>query len=624
MFVSSLIERFDMSNSFKLIPAAPYPLGLSEQNGIYHVSYIFENAKECGLILYIDEVEHKIPFDKNCKMGNLYSAIIDGDLPDTFSYHLFKDDAILDDPYMKNQDNNSDSAIKKAFVKTTKEDWDLYWNPCNHYSYAERIIYMLHVKGFTQHKNSQVKLANRGTYDGIIQKIMYMKSFGTTTVLLMPIYSFDDNLNKKNEAIIKSKELDMNDAVKTYTIDFDVKGNGIAPKKNYWGYSDGNYYLPNQNYAATKDSVVEFKNLIKTIHGSKMEVFLQFYFDEKKSVREILDILIYWKQEYHIDGFELIGPDIPLKQIVNEPALCDTPILSDRNDISADDMNQQVGYMNHDWMRQFRCFLKGDNHSGYNAAMAIKNGGFTDTSYANIHYIAKQNTMRLADLVSYHDKYNEDNGENNRDGETENYSWNCGIEGFTKKRNIVALRNKQMLNALCFVYLSQGTPLIYSGDEFGNTQFGNNNPYCQDNDISYLKWSTSKTAKRMIEFTIELSQIRKKYPIITGKIPYKGTDYLSVGYPDISIHGEEAWKNDLLIGSYHFGVLYNNYYADESDDTLVYVGYNMHWEPHDLALPKLTDHKKWEMILATDDTAKVDDTKVHVPERSVVVLKSVK
>jgi len=230
------------------------------------------------------------------------------------------------------------------------------------------------------------------------------------------------------------------------------------------------------------------------------------------------------------------------------------------------------------------------------------------------------------DLVSYDVKHNEANGENNRDGNNYNYSWNCGVEGPTRKKTILDLRKKQIKNALALLLLSQGVPKILSGDEIGNTQYGNNNPYCQDNEISCIDWSGEKKNKDILDYTKMLIQLRKEHNILHHKKELKIMDYYSCGYPDLSYHGKQAWYPEFENYNRQIGIMYCGKYAvnkNGKEDDFIYVAYNMHWIEHEFALPNLPKNKKWHAVM--DTSAKVTELKniqksIKVNGRSVIIL----
>ena len=401
-------------------------------------------------------------------------------------------------------------------------------------------------------------------------------------------------------------------------------------KTNYWGYTADNQYFAVKGSYAMGNPEQEFYQLVESCHKEGMELFLQIYFPENTSLRMIEDVLLYWKLEYGVDGFHLMGASIPVRELMESAVLADTYLLFENIDDKLVDKWNYCGVISSGFMYDMRNFLKGDSSVGFQVAFHIRKQMETGGA---IHFMAKQDTMRLIDMVSYQEKHNLSNGEDNRDGTDYNCSWNCGVEGKTRKKQILALRKKQMKNAMCLLFLSQGTPLLYGGDEFGNSQDGNNNPYCQDNDISYIKWNELSKQKELYDFTKTLINLRKSYPILKGAVSFQGTDYGAYGIPDISFHGKEAWRNhsQTLV----FGVMYNNRYANPGDESFLYVAYNMHWEKQQLALPKLPCKKKWSCILSTEegwqtstaeDSVSPDSRKIcdvlQIPARTVMVLKA--
>ena len=238
--------------------------------------------------------------------------------------------------------------------------------------------------------------------------------------------------------------------------------------------------------------------------------------------------------------------------------------------------------------------------------------------------------MTLKDMVSYDYKHNEDNGEANKDGNSYNCSWNCGEEGNTRKKKVLDLRMRQIKNAMCMLLISQSTPLIFMGDEFGNSQQGNNNPYCQDNRITWLDWTNMEKNREIFEFWKELIQLRQSHPILRPCAEFKIMDYISCGYPDLSYHGQSAWRPQTDYNSRHIGIMYCGKYAKRdrvADDDFFYVAMNMHWEPHELALPKLPKGLVWSICVKTcENTVEVvgeEDSFVRtIPARSIVVYKS--
>ncbi|MDE6663901.1 MAG: hypothetical protein K2K46_11255 [Lachnospiraceae bacterium] len=597
-----------MQKTFNITSSSIYPLGVCFIPEGLHIALVCEDMQDSGILLF--DKKHKdgvkIPFFKEFRKGNIYSILLKGYHDTSCSYLFYHGEELYQDPYARALDNDrkyGELTNIPSRCKVYKSNYD--WEDDNTLSipYEDSIFYMLHVRGFTKHRSSEVR--NKGTYAGIVEKIPYLKELGITAVLLMPSYEFDEVFHEDKQYISMEdaaaayKELPKDEAAKE----------SEAPRINYWGYQEGLYFLPKNAYAASKDAITEFKDMVKALHKNGIEVMMQFYLPPTLTYVKILEILYYWLLEYHIDGFQLIGVDIPMQMICKEPLLAETKLLSDK-DIRAAHLSESVGtdaneafrnfgYMNDAFLYDIRKLLKGDANMINNFMYLFKNNA---TNKGIINYIAKQDGFRLADLVSYNDKHNEANGEDNKDGNSYNFSWNCGIEGKSRKKGITNIRMRQMKNALTFVLLAQGTPLIYSGDEFGNTQDGNNNPYCQDNAVCWIKWNMLKTNETLFNYTKELINLRKNHGILHSSTPLRGIDYISCGYPDISFHGKEAWRPDTSFESRSLGVLYCGCYGnpDKTDDSYIYIGINMHWEAKQFGLPKMPKDLEWVKLFSTD------------------------
>ena len=254
--------------------------------------------------------------------------------------------------------------------------------------------------------------------------------------------------------------------------------------------------------------------------------------------------------------------------------------------------------------------------------------------YGVINYMANTNGFSMMDMVSYDTRHNEENGEKNQDGSPYNYSWNCGVEGPTKRKKVMELRKKQLRNAFLLLLLSQGTPLIMAGDEFGNSQSGNNNAYCQDNEVSWLNWNLVRTNQDILEFVKAVIAFRKAHPVFHMPKEPKIMDYLACGFPDVSYHGVKAWCPEFDNFRRQLGIFYCGEYGKRPDgtpDNNFYVAYNMHWEPHEFDLPNLPKKERWHVAFHTDKTDEkgiYPEGKEHqaegkrflVPPRSIVVL----
>ena len=605
-----------MQKSFNVTASSIYPLGARFMADGLHLSLVCEDRKECGVLLYDRNHTHgiRIPFPANFRKGNIHSMLLKGYQDRDCSYLFYHGEEIYQDPYALSIENNrkyGERAKHQPRCKVLCDDYDWEGDVPLTIPFEDSVFYMLHVRGFTKHRTSGVE--HKGTYAGIVEKIPYLKELGITAVLLMPAYEFDEVFREDKQ------NMSMEQAAASYKeLPVDLSSEKDVPIRiNYWGYQEGLYLLPKHAYSSSKDAISEFKDMVKALHQNGIEVLMQFYLPPELSYVQILCILNNWVLKYHIDGFQLMGIDIPMQMLCKEPLFAQTKLIGERdyeilpisenNRISKESISngesayRNFGYMNDIFLYDIRKFLKGDSGM-INSFIYLNRNNSTDKGIIN--YIAKQDGFRLADLVSYNDKHNEANGEDNQDGISQNYSWNCGIEGKSRKKNILDLRMRQMKNALTFVLMSQGTPLIYGGDEFGNSQEGNNNPYCQDNPVCWIKWNMLKSNEELFKYTKELIALRKEHKILHSGTLLKGIDYISCGYPDISLHGKDAWRPDTSRESRSLGILYCCKYGthdgDKADDSYIYIGINMRWESRVLGLPKMPKGLSWVKLFSTE------------------------
>ncbi len=423
---------------------------------------------------------------------------------------------------------------------------------------TDTIIYELHVRGFTRHHSSKVSCP--GTYEGIREKIPYLKALGITAVELMPVTEFDENDN-------------------VFT---DPKTGKVL--KNFWGYNPVSFFALKSGYAARPpDHINEFKAMILALHQAGIEVILDMVFNhtgeggydgrtssfrgidnriyyllDRKTreylnfsgcgntmncnhpvVRELIrEALRYWVIEMHIDGFRfdlasILGRDTSgnllanppmIELIAEDPVLRDTKIIAEAWDAAG---LYQVGTFSTDarwaeWNGKFRddvrAFMAG--HENSVAALATRIAGSSDLyqssfrhPFNSINFITSHDGFTLADLVSYNQKHNLPNGEENRDGDNHNISWNSGREGITRDRKIEALRLRRMRTMFVLLFLSQGVPMISSGDEFGHSKKGNNNSWCQDNTINWLNWDLAQKNSGLLRFVEQCIHLRKGHPV---------------------------------------------------------------------------------------------------------------
>ncbi len=376
---------------------------------------------------------------------------------------------------------------------------------------------------------------------------------------------------------------------------------------NYWGYGGGYYFAPKASYSSgrKKNPIQELKTLVRELHKNRLELVVELYFKGTESPSFVLDVVRFWVREYHVDGIHLIG-NVPLQSIGEDPYLSRTKLFATSWDGVDKGKVRHLAEYHDGFMLDMRRFLKGDedqiNRFAINCRKNPERNGI-------INYMANTNGFTMMDMVSYDVKRNEANGEHNRDGSDYNFSWNCGVEGPTKKKKILELRKKQIRNGMLLLFLSQGTPLLLAGDEFGNSQSGNNNAYCQDNEVSWLNWNLLKTNGDLFQFVKSCIEFRKAHPIFHMKKEAVGMDYLGCGNPDMSYHGVKAWRPEFESFRRQIGVLYCGEYGKKSDgtcDEYFFVMYNMHWDLHEFGLPKLPRKRRWHLVVDTGREEKME------------------
>lgn len=610
----------------------PYPLGAQPEPGGVRFSFVSGNP-DCGILLYDaaggKRIE-KIPFAEEDRIGTIYCKTVKGIHPENTCYQFYRGRTIVPDEHARKFVGRSSfgkeqaaSGWKAGFLPETY-DWEN--DSCPRIPYNSAVFYCMHVRGFTRHASSGV--TDKGTFLGIAEKIPYLKEIGITTLELQPAYEFAECAFE-----------DEDKKLRPYSVAEQPDKYSSEKRVNYWGYKKGFYYAPKAAYAAGKDASEEFRRLVKSLHKNGMELVMQFYFPAEINRNEITEILRFWVLEYHVDGFHLMGEKLPVDMIADEPLLADSKLLyygfgqaayaygqEETSPQSGAPKYPHLAEYNDSYLYDMRRFLKGDENM---LGSVLKHMRYIPEKAGRIHYLTNYYGFTLADLVAYDHKHNEANGEENRDGNDYNCSWNCGEEGATRSRKIKALRTKQIKNAMCMLLLSQSTPLIFMGDEFGNSQKGNNNPWCQDNLTAWLDWSGLKKNSELLEFWKQLIAFRKAHPILHPERELRLMDYISCGYPDLSYHGESAWRPQTESYHRHIGLMYCGKYAEtdgQAEDAFLYIALNMHWESHALALPKLPKGMRWETAVMTGDTVKApedadgDNSRVIEPRSMAVFI----
>lgn len=558
-----------------------------------------------------DEEVARIPFENAQVIGNVYAMSVSGLDYSKYYYNFSVDGEIVTDEYAKalSGKKNWGKACDNLKGIIINDDYDWQQDAPLNIPFDETILYRMHVRGFTKHATSKVK--HKGTYLGIVEKIPYLKELGINMIELMPAYEFNE-IKKENATSMKGQ--------------FAIE----SPVLNYWGYTDGYAFAPKASFAWTNTpggEVEEFKYLVRELHKNGIEISMEFFFPQGTNPKLILDCLHYWVMEYHIDGIHANCEEAVMRMVETDNLLCTTKIFTYSFSNNTDFYGRKseirnIANFNDDFMVCARRFIKGDEDMLNTMAYKIK---ANPPGVAVVNYVANHNTFTLYDTVSYDRKYNEANGENNRDGAVYNYSWNCGAEGDTRKRKIMDLRKRQIKNALCLVFLSQGVPMLYAGDEMCNSQKGNNNPYCLDNEISWTNWNTNAMAKEILEFTKNIIAFRKKHKVLHLSQETRQMDYKSYGLPDMSYHGSKAWYADFSHFNRHFSVMYCGKYAlldKAGEEQDIYIAYNMYWENQEFGVPSVRNKKKWHFEFSTDGNKKDCDIDrmYEAPGRSISVL----
>ena len=549
----------------------PFPQGCTVEGQTVNFSVAVPEGQTCELIIY-KKGARASAFSQDMTYsdvaGKLHFLSVVLEQPEDYEYCYKIGGKIVPDPYGKAFSGREHWSVSKGKEKrklrtrivTDTFDWEKSQFP--HLKKEDVIAYSLHVRGFTKHSSSGV--AHKGTFDGVTEKLPYLQKLGINQIHLMPVYEFDENQRHVN----------------------------------YWGYGKAYFFAPKASYAAG-DPVNEMKSLVRQMHLAGIEVILEMPFTEGTTFSLILDCLRYWVMQYHVDGF-IVNP-----YICNPDELAKDPVLAKSKILKKEDGFQNV----------MRRFLKGDEGMIWDVICQLKN---QDTQLYN--YIASHNGFTLCDVVSYDGKHNEANGENNLDGPDYNYSWNCGAEGNSRKKAVNELRKNQIFNAFFLLLFAQGMPCILSGDEFMNTQKGNNNAYCQDNLISWLDWNQLSRQEELYTFVCRLIALRKA---CMKQIAKKSEDTMGrSGIPQISYHGEDAWQMPAGRASRQLGVFYH----EESTEKDFYIAYNMHWLSHSFALPSLPKGMEWvciagtkEGVLDEKEAVPVKDKKVQREERTIKV-----
>jgi glycogen operon protein len=624
----------------------------------------------------------EIPFPDSFRIGHVYSMMVYGLNIETIEYGYrfdgpydpkkglrFDKNRVLLDPFARSISGRSVWGIEPDYTnpfqyrgQIIREDYDWLGDKPLEMHPSDLVIYELHLRSFTQHPASEVRY--RGTYAGLIEKIPYLKALGVNCVELMPIFEFDEFENSREvngrrlvnywgystvgflapkagyaasarfgmEAdelrhMIRTLHQNGIQVILDVVFNHTAEGGEGGPSISFKGIDNRTYYLltPDGGY-------INYSGCGNTMNCNN------------PVVRNLmLGCLIYWVAAFHVDGFRfdlasILSRDEKGVPMMNPPLLesiaCDevlgkTLLIAEAWDAGG---LYQVGTFPaygrwSEWNGMYRdClrrFIKGEAERLPELILRIRG---SDDLYrqrgptASINFVTCHDGFTLYDLVSYNEKHNWDNGEENRDGTNDNASWNCGAEGSTDDPEIIALRMRQMKNMLTVLLTSRGIPMLLSGDEFANTQYGNNNAYCQDNEISWLDWNQLERCGDLYDYVRRLIAFRKAHPVLRADsydFSHNGT-----GYPELSFHGTQAWNLDEHSPGLSFAYMYAEdhvRYCTEHD-AFIYVAVNAYWETQHYGLPILPEGFQWGLAFESHDVSTDVNDERPLEDQSGIVL----
>ncbi len=563
-----------------------------------HFGYYARSSGAPFLLLYekgSSRVSARIPFPESTAPGNFYSMKLKL-APDAYEYNFEDGGIIYTDPcarriagreeYGKIPDP-SPHALRGALIDT---EYDWGDDSPLRIPFDESILYQLHVRGFTEEAHSGV--SKKGTFAALRKKIPYLKSLGINGIKLMPVYEFAEKTVPPLPDGLSLSEEDRDFGRQDI---FDAAWVGT----NFWGYGPGFYFAPKASYASGPKPDVELKDLVKAAHAAGIEVLLEFSFTDQTDIGLISSCLSYWAEAYHIDGFSVLGRDTLNTELAGLPLFKSCKLICSwyPDFVTAGNQKesgQRLAVSNNSFMNDCRRLLKGEGAMLDSFSYLLRRN---PEAFAQINYMTDHDGFTLMDLVSYNQKYNEKNGENGYDGPEDNYSWNCGVEGPTGKREVTKLRLRQRKNAYAMLLFSEGVPMLLAGDECGNSQSGNNNPWCHDSEISWVLWSHTKDSRELTAFVREAIAYRKAHRILHMPQELCCADPRSTGFPDLSYHGERAWYREQNRSDLFMGCMYSERYA--GGDGFLYLAWNFHWEVQQLALPVLPKGYAWYKVMDT-------------------------
>lgn len=601
----------------------------------------------------------RIPFPDSYRIGDTYSMLVYDIKPDEFEYAfsfdgpyepakglLFNEENVLLDPYSRavtgqrkwgeKPEGGKDFEYRARVVKSSFD-----WGNIKQLEqpFEDLVIYETHVRGYTKDKSSGVSAP--GTFAGLKDKIPYLKDLGINAVELMPIFEFDEmesarvvdgvqlynywgyntvsffapntsyafNEEHNHEgdelkSLIKALKENGIEVILDVVFNHTAEGNEMGPCFSFKGIDNNVYYM------LTPDAHYYNFSGCGNVMNCNHPVVRNF----------IIDCLRHWAIEYRVDGFRfdlasILGRDQNGAPMANPPileSLAFDPVLGKMKLIAeAWDAGglYQVGSFpswnrwaewNGRYRDDMRSFLKGDDGMAGNAITRITGSRdlYSPESRghkASVNFLTCHDGFTLYDLYSYNEKHNEKNGWNNTDGDNNGHSWNCGAEGETDDPNVNGLRRRLIKNAFAALLCSRGPAMFFAGDEFCNTQFGNNNAYCQDNIISWLDWSRLEEFKEIHDFVRHMIQFRKEHPILR-----KMTKPSSCQFPEISVHNGTPFNASTDYKTKLIGIMYAGRNEEDTEDDIVFYCMNAYWEPLVMQLPVLPNGKHWHVDTNTN------------------------
>ncbi|MBQ7840009.1 MAG: glycogen debranching enzyme [Lachnospiraceae bacterium] len=562
--------------------------------------------------------------------------------------HIFNKKAILLDPYARAVAGQREWGEKKKgsyHARVVRDNFDWGDMPQSKREMTDLIIYELHVRGFTRHSSSGVK--HPGTFAGLKEKIPYLKELGINAVELMPIFEFDETMNSREidgrklleywgyntvsffspntsySAITEHNHegTELKDLIREFhnngievildvVFNHTAEGNEKGPTFCFKGFDNKVYYMltPDGNY-------YNFSGCGNTLNCNHPIV--------RQMIRECLR---YWTINYRVDGFRfdlasilgrnedgspLNNPPL-LELLATDPILRNVKLIAEAWDaggmyqVGSFPASKRWAEWNGRYRDTLRGYLKGECWQAWTAAWCVSGsgdlyGGYDGSQSGNyagynscVNFLTCHDGFTLYDLYSYNDKHNELNGWNNTDGSNDNRSWNCGAEGETRDPDVLNLRYRMIRNACAVLMCSRGTPMFLAGDEFGNTQYGNNNSYCQDNEISWLDWSLLEKNRDLFEFFKFMIDFRKKHPVVRTWLPNA-----VCGMDPIHTHPENGELMDIARDARMFGTSFAGYDRRQSRDDLVYIAINTYWKEVPITLPPLSLQGRWYLTVDT-------------------------